>query len=145
MILISTITCPRCGFTRPETMPTTTCQIVYDCPSVTSNCDRRWGTAACTAPMVVSPDLQGRSQQLRHPLTPRSEQKVSLNVSLCGLRDASELRYNCLVGDDDAYLTVGVQADGGKVLRADEGVLTIHQDQFRMHVERMAIAHLHAA
>jgi hypothetical protein len=32
MILTSTIQCPRCGFARPETMPTTTCQIVYDCP-----------------------------------------------------------------------------------------------------------------
>ncbi|QKG79644.1 GDCCVxC domain-containing (seleno)protein [Tenuifilum thalassicum] len=32
--LQSTITCPHCGFSREETMPTDTCQYFYEC----SNC-----------------------------------------------------------------------------------------------------------
>ncbi len=31
MQLRSTITCPRCGHTQSEAMPTDACQIVYDC------------------------------------------------------------------------------------------------------------------
>lgn len=32
--LQSVITCPECGYSREETMPTNSCQIVYEC----SNC-----------------------------------------------------------------------------------------------------------
>lgn len=32
--LISTITCPECGFKKKETMPTDSCQFFYEC----SNC-----------------------------------------------------------------------------------------------------------
>ncbi|MGI8404702.1 MAG: GDCCVxC domain-containing (seleno)protein [Thermomicrobiales bacterium] len=28
----STITCPVCGFTKSETMPTDACQVRYQCP-----------------------------------------------------------------------------------------------------------------
>ena len=31
MILVSTITCPRCATARAETMPTDACQIFYKC------------------------------------------------------------------------------------------------------------------
>ena len=31
MILESTITCPACGFTKTETMPTDACQFFYEC------------------------------------------------------------------------------------------------------------------
>ncbi|MFZ0488371.1 MAG: GDCCVxC domain-containing (seleno)protein [Arenicellales bacterium] len=30
-VLESTITCPRCGFRKSETMPTNACQWFYDC------------------------------------------------------------------------------------------------------------------
>lgn len=29
----STITCPKCGFSRAETMPTDACQYFWQCPS----------------------------------------------------------------------------------------------------------------
>lgn len=35
MILESAITCPQCGFSKNETMPTDQCQFLYRC----SNCD----------------------------------------------------------------------------------------------------------
>jgi hypothetical protein len=50
------------------------------------------------------------------------------------LRDAGELRDDRWVANDDADLAIGVEADTGEVLRANEGALGIHQDQFRMHV-----------
>jgi hypothetical protein len=31
MVLVSTITCPRCGTARAETMPTDACIVVYTC------------------------------------------------------------------------------------------------------------------
>jgi hypothetical protein len=31
MILLSTIACPNCRYTQPETMPTDACQWFYDC------------------------------------------------------------------------------------------------------------------
>jgi rubredoxin len=31
--LVSTVTCPRCGAERAETMPTTTCRVRYECPA----------------------------------------------------------------------------------------------------------------
>lgn len=31
VILVSTITCPHCGHTETETMPTDACQYFYDC------------------------------------------------------------------------------------------------------------------
>jgi hypothetical protein len=31
IILESTLTCPRCGFARQETMPTDACQFYYEC------------------------------------------------------------------------------------------------------------------
>jgi hypothetical protein len=33
MELISTITCPHCGATHTETMPTDQCQYFYECPT----------------------------------------------------------------------------------------------------------------
>ena len=33
MELRSTITCPECGASRIETMPTDQCQFFYDCPN----------------------------------------------------------------------------------------------------------------
>jgi hypothetical protein len=33
VITESTITCPHCGFSQMETMPTEACQIRYTCPS----------------------------------------------------------------------------------------------------------------
>lgn len=30
-ILVSAISCPHCGFTKVETMPTDACQFFYDC------------------------------------------------------------------------------------------------------------------
>ena len=32
-ILESTLTCPRCGFRKTETMPTDACQFFYECDS----------------------------------------------------------------------------------------------------------------
>ena len=34
IVLESVLTCPRCGFAKPETMPTDACQFYYEC----SNC-----------------------------------------------------------------------------------------------------------
>lgn len=31
IILVSTITCPKCGHSEKETMPTDACQFYYDC------------------------------------------------------------------------------------------------------------------
>ena len=31
--LNSTITCPACGFKKEETMPTDSCQFLYECPN----------------------------------------------------------------------------------------------------------------
>ena len=32
-ILLSTLTCPRCGFRKTETMPTDACRFYYECDS----------------------------------------------------------------------------------------------------------------
>lgn len=32
IVLESVLTCPRCGFAKPETMPTDACQFYYGCP-----------------------------------------------------------------------------------------------------------------
>ncbi|WP_428997407.1 GDCCVxC domain-containing (seleno)protein, partial [Pseudomonas aeruginosa] len=49
IVLESVLTCPRCGFAKPETMPTDACQFYYEC----SNCKALlrpnpgdWGAAA---------------------------------------------------------------------------------------------------
>jgi hypothetical protein len=34
--LISTVTCPECGFSKEETMPTDSCQFFYEC----TNCGK---------------------------------------------------------------------------------------------------------
>lgn len=30
-VLVSILTCPRCGFAKPESMPTDACQFYYEC------------------------------------------------------------------------------------------------------------------
>jgi hypothetical protein len=32
-VLVSVLTCPRCGFAKTETMPTDACLFFYDCES----------------------------------------------------------------------------------------------------------------
>ena len=33
LLLVSVLTCPRCGFAKAETMPTDACLFFYDCES----------------------------------------------------------------------------------------------------------------
>ncbi len=131
MILTSTIHVRAVDLRGPRPCRRRHARLSTIAPSVTSGCGQGRETVVCSVPMVVFPALRGKSLRLRRPLIPRSEQELSLNVSLCGLsgvpialRDAGELRYNCLIGDNDPYLAVGIEADGGEVLRANEGALS---------------------
>jgi len=56
--LLSTITCPVCGFKKEETMPTNSCQFFYECPNCSQVIEPKkgdccvfcsYGTAKCAS------------------------------------------------------------------------------------------------
>ena len=60
-VLESVLTCPKCGFAKPETMPTDACQFYYECTSCgallkpnTGDCCVfcSYGSAECCPPKV---------------------------------------------------------------------------------------------
>src|SRR5215471_2613727 len=53
MILRSTITCPNCGNTKIETMPSDACQFFYDCASCGVRLKPRWGDCCVFALMAT--------------------------------------------------------------------------------------------
>lgn len=60
VILQSTITCPECGFTADETMPTDACQWFYECASCGAVVKPKAGDCCvyCSYGTVACPPIQ---------------------------------------------------------------------------------------
>ncbi|WP_415750154.1 GDCCVxC domain-containing (seleno)protein [Burkholderia pyrrocinia] len=59
-ILESVLTCPHCGFTRREVMPTDTCQFFYACPGCHALLRPKHGDCCvfCSFGSVPCPSIQ---------------------------------------------------------------------------------------
>lgn len=51
--LESELTCPNCGYTKQESMPTNACQFYFACINCKMLLRPRPATAACSAPMAL--------------------------------------------------------------------------------------------
>jgi len=60
IILDSEITCPHCGFSKVERMPTSNCQILYTCENCKKNLTPNKGDCCvyCTHATVPCPPIQ---------------------------------------------------------------------------------------
>lgn len=58
--LQSTITCPKCGFSKEETMPTESCQFFYECESCKTVLKPKKGDCCvyCSYGSVRCPSIQ---------------------------------------------------------------------------------------
>jgi hypothetical protein len=66
VIFESTITCPDCGFTRRETMPTDACQHFYDCRNCGATLKPKAGDCCvfCSYGDVKCPPVQMKGKGL---------------------------------------------------------------------------------
>lgn len=76
MQTVSVITCPRCGFSKEETMPTDSCQIVYTCaacgavlrPKPNDCCVFcSYGSVQCPPMQIVPSEEFSRIHMRQHP------------------------------------------------------------------------------
>ena len=60
IILVSKITCPECGFSKIERMPTDNCQILYTCENCNENLKPNNGDCYvyCTHATIPCPPIQ---------------------------------------------------------------------------------------
>lgn len=65
VILESPLTCPACGFTRPETMPTDACQFYYECANCKTLLRPEAGDCCvfCSYGSVKCPPVQEHGKQ----------------------------------------------------------------------------------
>ncbi len=65
IVLESTITCPKCGFSKAEQMPTDSCQFFYECDSCHEVLRPRSGDCCvfCSYGTVKCPPIQESSGQ----------------------------------------------------------------------------------
>jgi len=64
MQLVSTLTCPACGFAATETMPTDACQFFYDCRGCGTRLKPLAGDCCvfCSYGTVACPPVQTRGE-----------------------------------------------------------------------------------
>ncbi|MEZ0604307.1 GDCCVxC domain-containing (seleno)protein [Paraburkholderia sp. IW21] len=60
IVIESVLTCPHCGFARPETMPTDACQFFYECSHCTALLRANPGDCCvfCSFGSVMCPPMQ---------------------------------------------------------------------------------------
>jgi hypothetical protein len=60
ILLRSTITCPHCGFSKEEVMPTDTCQFFYECINCKQILKPKYGDCCvyCSYGSVKCPSMQ---------------------------------------------------------------------------------------
>jgi hypothetical protein len=61
-VLVSVLTCPRCGFAKTETMPTDACLFFYDCESCGARLKPHPGDCCvfCSYGSVPCPPIQAK-------------------------------------------------------------------------------------
>ncbi len=69
VILESILTCPHCGFTKQETMPTDACQFYYKCEGCNALLRPNLGDCCvfCSFGSVKCPPIQQQRDCCQHP------------------------------------------------------------------------------
>jgi hypothetical protein len=75
MILQSVLTCPNCGVTHAEVMPTDACRFFYECSACGAKLRPRAGDCCvfCSYGSVPCPPVQARRAGATEPESPSSE------------------------------------------------------------------------